>query len=43
MIKNPSEKLISNAWLHGWEYLGDGLFCKDKWLGYYTIDGWVKE
>lgn len=39
----PTEKQIENAIAMGWEYLGDGIFCKEDVMGYYTKTGFVKE
>ncbi len=43
MIRQPTALQIVYAEQSGWEYLGDGLFAKDDYIGYHTNRGFVKE
>jgi len=38
MITLPTANQIINCVRMGWYYLGEGLFCKDEMLGYFTTD-----
>lgn len=39
----PTAERIENCALCGWQYLGDGMFCKGDWIGYFSEQrGFVK-
>ena len=39
MNTKPTQKLITNAALVNWEYIGGGIFVKDEHIGYFLGDG----
>jgi hypothetical protein len=41
-VITPTDKQIQNCELMGWEYLGEGLFCRGDEMGYFTAEGFEK-
>lgn len=38
----PTTTQLNNCERWGWDYLGDGIFTKGEWLGYFTKQGFKK-
>lgn len=42
-MKKPTKEQLENCALMNWTYIGDGLFTKGDFIGYFTDSGFVKE